>query len=56
MKHFDASIANNLCEFWLQMNGTSFLILDCLVFGVVKVFQIEKFIGEFLEKFIGEFL
>ena len=33
MKHetLDTSIANNLYWFWLQMNGTGYLIFDCLL-------------------------
>ena len=30
-KHFDTRVENNLCGLWQQMNGTSFLILDCLL-------------------------
>ena len=32
----DTRVANNLCEYWLQMNGTGFLV------------QIEKFLGDFV--------
>ena len=44
MEHqtLDTSIANNLCWFWLQMNGTGVLIL-----AVAKIFQTEKSLREF---------
>ena len=38
----DTRIANNLCEYWLQMNGTGFLVLDACS---SKNFQIEKFLS-----------
>ena len=34
----DTRIANNLCEYWLQMNETAFLVLDACS---LKNFQIE---------------
>ena len=39
----DKRIANSLCEYWLQMNGTGFLVLD-----KIKIFQIEKFLRDFV--------
>ena len=41
----DTSIANSLCGFYLQMNGTGCLILDCM--PLLSNFQIEKFLREF---------
>ena len=46
----DTRIANNLREYWLQMNGTSFLALDG---SVKKKFQIEKFHRYFVVSIIS---
>ena len=39
----DTRIANNLSEYWLQMNGTGFLVLDACSY---KNFQMEKFLRD----------
>ena len=36
------TLFKQICEFWLQMNGTGFLILDCLP---LKFFKLKRFIG-----------
>ena len=39
----DTRIANNLSEYWLQMNGTGLLVLDACSY---KNFQMEKFLRD----------
>ena len=46
LETLDTSVAKNLCWFWLQINGTGFLVLDCLLV-VIIVIQTEKFLREF---------